>query len=98
MSRISIRIKQPTDIPQIIRVIRPLTDKSMAVIRSAIDCGSPIMEHELFLNDFPMVAESLRQVVCGLKAIGARFTIYEREDEITEDVLLNILQAAENYR
>ena len=97
MSIISVRVNQPANISRVVRAVRPITGESMAAIKAAVERGAPIFQRELFLNDFAEVAESLRQLVRELRLIGASVTIREWDDEITEDVLLNILQGSERY-
>ena len=97
MSLISVRVNQPADLLRVLRVIRPLTGESMAAIKAAVESGAPVFERELFRNDFAEVAGTLRRLVRELRLAGASVTIREGDDEITEEVLLNILQGSEDF-
>ena len=97
MSMIRIWVDERANIPQVVRVVRPATGAGIADIRTAIEAGRPIYQAELFLNDFADVADRLRDIVRGLQAIDARFTIREFDDEIEPEVLFNILEGSERY-
>ena len=95
---ITIHITTPTDLPTLVRAIRPATGQSIAEIRSCIDNNAPIYERELFLNDFADVADTLRQLVTALNQTDAEFTIRESGDTIDHSTLFNILIGSEEYR
>ncbi|WP_182869991.1 hypothetical protein [Stieleria mannarensis] len=98
MSVITIHITKPTDLPTLVRAIRPATGQSIAQIKSCIDNNTPIFEHELFLNDFADLADTLRQLVAALTETDAEFIICESGDVISDTTLFNILEGSEQYR
>ena len=81
-----------------VRAIRPSTHQSIANIKACIENRTPIIECELFLNDYADVADTLRQLVAALNETGAEFTIRESGDAIPDTTLLNLLEGSEEYR
>lgn len=71
---------------------------SIAALGRCLDQGSPVIEAELFLNDFAEVADTLRQTLKVLESLGDDYAVFEDEDEITGEVLINILEGSEAYR
>jgi hypothetical protein len=98
VSVITVEVDRSTDLPSVVRVLRPITGLSIAAIRQAFEAGAPIFERELYLNDFAEVADSLRSLVRGLGEIDVPFVIRENGHEITTEVLSNILEGSEEYR
>jgi hypothetical protein len=93
MSEISLHVSQSSDAMAVVRCLRPLIGQSIAEIREAVGNGSPLLKHELFLNDHNEIAEQLRHVVTALEQSDISFEVYEDEHLISADILRNILDA-----
>ncbi len=98
MSSASIIVRQPKRRVASIKALRPVLGLSIAVLGRRLDEGRPIIEAELFLNDFADLADKLRETLRTLESLGDDYAVFEDEDEISGEVLINILEGSESYR
>lgn len=89
-------ISVPNEV-QLVRAVRPITGQSLAEIRSRVGASTPLLEWELFLNDFVEKAATLERLLDALEEVGARFTTRESGHVITPTTLRHILSQAEGY-
>jgi hypothetical protein len=90
--------------------IREITGKAISEISRCLNSGEALVVEELFMNDHDEVAARLRRLVRELPALDVRFALSEvstdydggelpeGDDEISIEVLENILHAHEEIR
>jgi|SRR5215510_11083775 len=111
MSKIAIVVTKTPDPMRTIAVLRRAApESSMADLKQRLASRAPVIESVLFENDYPQVADRLRELVRELPKTGADVRLFELnpgEDfdpdadlskwEITPETLLNILDSAKSY-
>lgn len=88
---------QPPSAPHLIALQR-ITGASLATLCDRFRSGEPLVECELFLNDFAEVAETLRALVRHLEQARIAFRIEEDGYPVTPETLANLLADSDEFR
>jgi hypothetical protein len=111
VSKIVVVVTRAADQANAIAAIRQFDPTlSIAEIKLRLAASAPIIEVELFTNEFPEVARRLRQLAADLAraAVDVRWFELQPEDtfdcttavaqwEVSDETLVNILAEAKNY-
>ena len=93
MSAVRLIVPEVQRLNTAIRMLRPLTGRSMTDLKTAIESGQPVHTAELFMNDHEEVAATLREIVRQLDGSGLDYQVFEDEFQIDPSVLLNVLES-----
>jgi hypothetical protein len=68
---------------------------SIGELKSAMENGTPIFDEEIFTNTYEEHSSILRKILNEIEKLKLTHTIFEGEDEISRDILLNILDTSD---
>lgn len=108
MSNIVVVLKDKTVEVSVLKELHRILGSSLTAIRTAITNGLPIVEMEIFDNQYQEKANLLRKLISLIRSNGFEVEIYElpegdsfetsdllNESLINEDVLENILDSSD---
>jgi hypothetical protein len=98
MSQVSVTVHKAASRNATVKALRPVLGLSLRAMLTAIEAQSPLLEVELYTNDFAVVADTLRALMGTLDTLGDDYSMLEDGEEISPEILLNILEGSETYR